>query len=210
MEQVVYEGARMPPQGKVSFEEFLEWLDEDTHAEWVDGEVVLKMPVSVIHQKESSFLYQILSNWVSYHQLGETYHPPLQVKFTLPSGKQVSREPDIIVILSDNPGRFTEQYFEGAPDVVVEILSPSTRSIDRFTKFEEYEAAGVQEYWLIDPDRQYAEFFQRDEAGLYRVAFSGSEGVYRSRVLEGLWLEVRWLWERPPVWEVMKQWGLVE
>ncbi len=74
--------------------------------------------------------------------------------------------------------------------------------------FEEYEAAGVPEYWLVDPDRQYAEFFQLDETGVYRVAFSGSEGVYHSRVLAGLWLEVRWLWERPSVWEVLKQWGL--
>jgi len=47
----------------------------------------------------------------------------------------------------------------------------------------ENRSAGVPEYWLIDPDRRCAEFFQRDEAELYRVAFSGSEGVYRSRVL---------------------------
>ncbi|MEN3001927.1 MAG: Uma2 family endonuclease [Armatimonadota bacterium] len=209
MEQVVYEGARRPPQGKVSFEEFLDWLDEDTHAEWVDGEVIPKMPVSVKHQRESSFLYQILSSWLNYHRLGETHHPPLLVKFTLPNGKSVAREPDIVVILNTNPGIFTEQYFEGAPDLIVEILSPSNRNIDRLTKYEEYEAIGVPEYWLIDPDRQYAEFFQLDETGAYRVAFSGSEGVYRSRVLEGLWLELRWLWERPPVWDVLKQWGLV-
>jgi hypothetical protein len=56
---------------------------------------------------------------------------------------------------------------------------------DRPVKYEEYETAGVPEYWLIDPDRRYAEFFQRDEAGLYRTAFSGSEGVYHCRVLEG-------------------------
>ncbi|MCS7065097.1 MAG: Uma2 family endonuclease, partial [Fimbriimonadales bacterium] len=138
MEQVVYEGARRPPQGRVSFEEFLEWLDEDTHAEWVDGEVIPKMPVSVKHQKESSFLYQILSSWLNYHRLGETHHPPLLVKFTLPNGKSVAREPDIVVILNTNPGVFTEQYFEGAPDLIVEILSPSNRNIDRLTKYEEY------------------------------------------------------------------------
>ncbi|MFN7019571.1 MAG: Uma2 family endonuclease [Fimbriimonadales bacterium] len=209
MEQVVYEGARMPPQGKVSFEEFLEWLDEDTHAEWVDGEVILKTPVSVLHQDINSYLHALVSLWVAYHFQGSTYHPPLQVKFTLPSGKQVSREPDLVVILPGNSGQFQQHYFEGAPDLIVEILSPSNRNIDRLTKFEEYEAAGMPEYWLIDPDRQYAEFFQLDETGVYRVAFSGSEGVYRSRVLAGLWLEVRWLWERPPVWDVLRQWGLV-
>lgn len=208
MEQVIYEGARTPPQGKISFEAFLEWLDEDTHAEWVDGEVILKMPVSVRHQDANTFLYFLISAWVGYHMQGKVYHPPLLVKFTLPDGKQAAREPDIVVILNDNPGTFTEQYFEGAPDLVVEITSPSSRTTDRLTKFGEYEAAGVREYWVIDPDRQYAEFFQRDEAGMYRTVFSGTEGIYRSRVLEGLWLEVRWLWETPPAWEVLRQWGL--
>lgn len=209
MEQAIYAETRTPPQDRVSFEEFLEWLDEDTHAEWVDGEVILKMPVSVEHQKVNSFLYQIISAWMNYHQLGETYHPPLLVRFTLPDGKRVAREPDIVVILNSNPGAFTEQYFEGVPDLIVEVVSPGRRNVDRLTKFEEYESAGVPEYWVIDPERRYAEFFQLDESGAYRIALSGSEGVYRSRVLEGFWLEVRWLWERPPVWDVLKQLGIV-
>ena len=130
------------------------------------------------------------------------------MKLPLPDNREVAREPDIVVILNGNTGRFAEQYFEGAPDLVVEIASPASRHTDRFVKYEEYETVGVPEYWLIDPDRQYAEFFQRDAAGLYRVAFSGAEGVYRSRVLEGFWLEVEWLWTRPPLWEVLKRLGL--
>lgn len=90
----------------------------------------------------------------------------------------------------------------------MEIASPASRHTDRTVKYEEYETAGVPEYWLVDPDRQYAEFYQRDDAGLYRVAFSGSEGVYRSRVLEGFWLQVEWLWTRPPLREVLTRLGL--
>lgn len=208
MEQATYESIRTAPRGKLAFEEFLEWLTEDTHAEWVNGEVVPKMPVSVLHQRESNFLYQILSAWITYHQLGEVYHPPLLVRFTLPDGTPIAREPDLVVILNTNPGTFHEQYFEGAPDLIVEVISPSTRALDRHTKFVEYEAAGVREYWLIDPEREYAEFFQLDDAKAYRVAYAGSEGIYRCRVLEGLWLEVQWLWTRPSVWEVIQQWGL--
>ena len=130
------------------------------------------------------------------------------MKLPLPDNREVAREPDIVVILNGNLGRFAEQYFDGAPDLIVEITSPASRHTDRTVKYEEYETAGVPEYWLIDPDRQYAEFFQRDEAGLYRVAFSGSEGVYRSRVLEGFWLQVEWLWTRPPLWETLKTLGL--
>jgi Uma2 family endonuclease len=207
MEQVTYAETHAEPKETLSFEEFLQRYD-DTHAEWVNGEAIPKMPVSVIHQKLSGFLYTLLSVWAEYHQIGEVYHPPLLVKLPLPEGKEVAREPDIVVILHTNPGRFAEQYFEGAPDVIVEIVSPASRQTDRHVKFEEYETAGVPEYWVIDPDRRYAEFFQRDEAGLYRMAFSGSEGVYRSRVLEGFWLEVGWLWQRPPLWEVLKQMAL--
>ena len=86
------------------------------------------------------------------------------------------------------------------PPLLVKLPLPDTR--------EEYETAGVPEYWLVDPDRQYAEFYQRDEAGLYRVAFGGSEGVYRSRVLEGFWLQAEWLWTRPPLREVLTRLGL--
>ncbi len=169
MKQTIYAETRTPPQGKVSFEEFLEWLDEDTHAEWVDGEVILKMPVSVEHRDVNNYLHFLISAWVARAQRGKAYQPPLLVKFTPPDGKRVAREPDIVVILNSNPGAFTEQYFEGVPDLIVEVVSPRRRNVDRLTKFEEYESAGVPEYWVIDPERQYAEFFQLDESGAYRT-----------------------------------------
>jgi Uma2 family endonuclease len=208
MEQVAYAEAHAAPKEPLPFEAFLQQYD-DAHAEWVNGEVIAKVPVSVVHQRSSRFLYTLINAWVDYHQLGEVHHPPLLVKLPLPDNREVAREPDIVVILNGNLGRFAEQYFDGAPDLIVEITSPASRHIDRTVKYEEYETAGAPEYWLIDPDRQYAEFYQRDEAGLYRVAFSGSEGVYRSRVLEGFWLQVEWLWTRPPLREVLKQLGVV-
>ncbi len=207
MKSVADANAHAQARETLTFEAFLQRYD-DAHAEWVDGEVLPKVPVSVVHQRSSRFLYALINAWVEYHQLGEVHHPPLLVKLPLPDNREVAREPDIVVILNSNTGRFAEQYFDGAPDLIVEITSPASRHTDRIVKYEEYETAGVPEYWLIDPDRQYAEFFQRDAAGLYRVAFSGSEGVYRSRVLEGFWLQVEWLWTRPPLWETLKRLGL--
>lgn len=207
MKPVAYAGAHAALKEPLSFEAFLQQYD-DTHAEWVNGEAIPKTPASVEHQRTSGFLLGLLVNWLAYHNLGEVYHPPLLVKLPLPDNREVAREPDIVVILNGNPGRFAEQYFDGAPDLIVEIVSPASRHTDRFVKYEEYETAGVPEYWLVDPDRQYAEFYQRDEAGLYRVAFSGSERVYRSRVLEGFWLQVEWLWTRPPLREVLTRLGL--
>jgi Uma2 family endonuclease len=164
MEQATYVEARAEPKEPLTFEAFLQQYD-DTHAEWVNGEAIPKMPVSVKHQDTSMFLLSLLINWLAYHNLGKVYHPPLLVKLPLPEGKEVAREPDIVVILNTNPGRFAEQYFDGAPDLIVEIVSPASRQTDRHVKYAEYEAAGVSEYWVLDPDRGYAEFFQRDEGG---------------------------------------------
>ena len=205
MEPVADAGAHAALKEPLSLEAFLQQYD-DTHAEWVNGEAIPKTPASVEHQRTSGFLLGLLVNWLAYHNLGKVYHPLLLVKLSLPDNREVAREPDIVVILNGNPGRFAEQYFDGAPDLIVEIVSPASRH--RFVKYEEYETAGAPECWLVDPDRQYAEFFQRDEAGLYRLAFGDSEGVYRSRVLEGFWLQVEWLWMRPPLREVLTRLGL--
>jgi Uma2 family endonuclease len=196
------------PEGEMTFEEFLAWGDEDTHAEWVKGKVIPKMPASVKHQESNSFLHLLIGSWVQFHQVGKVFHPPLLVRLTLPNGDTVAREPDLVVLLNAHLDRLREQYVEGAPDLIVEIVSPSYRATDRGEKFYEYEAAGVPEYWMIDPDRQYAEFVQLDEQGVYGVVLSGSKGVYRSKVLDGFWLQVEWLWQQPSVWEVFKAWAL--
>lgn len=208
MEPAIYTPSKPVPTEPVSFEQFLEWLDEDTHAEWVEGRVILKMPVSVKHLESSSILHAMLHAWIDYHQLGKVYTAPLQVKLTLPDGSQRSREPDLVVVLHDRLAQLTEQYFDGAPNLIVEILSPSTRAVDRGEKFVEYEAAGVSEYWVIDPEREYAEFWQLDATSVYRAAFAGSAGVYRSREVAGLWLQVEWLWSQPSLLEVLQAWGL--
>jgi hypothetical protein len=59
--------------------------------------------------------------------MGRVYHPPLQVRLMLPDGGQVSREPDIVVVLNDRLPQLTKQYFDGAPNIIVEIVSPSRR-----------------------------------------------------------------------------------
>lgn len=205
----VIQPVKSVPEGEISFEEFLAWGDEDTHAEWVKGKVILKMPASVQHQESNSFVHLLVGTWVRFHQVGKVFHPPLLVRLTMPNGEQLAREPDLIVVLNEHLDRLQEQYLDGAPDLIVEIVSPKYRATDRGEKFYEYEAAGVPEYWIVDPERQHAEFAQLDEHGVYQVVFSGSKGVYRSKVLNGFWLQVEWLWQQPPIQEVFKAWGLI-
>ena len=121
------------------------------------------------------------------------------------------REPDILFIAREHLDRMRNSYLDGPADLVVEIISPDSRARDRGEKFYEYEQGGVREYWLLDPLRRQAEFYQRGPDGIFRLVPGGEDGTYRSAVLEGLWLKVEWLWQEPlpPLMSVLREWRLV-
>jgi Uma2 family endonuclease len=184
---------RVPqPPSRMTYEEFLDWADEDTLAEWVDGEVVMYSPASRRHQSIADFLTGVMRAFVEQRDLGVVLSAPFQMKL------ERGREPDLLFVAREHLDRLQETYLDGPADLVVEIVSPGPDSVerDRGKKFYEYEQGGVPEYWLIDPQAHRAEFY-RLERGVYRMAFSGEEGVYRSGVLPGFWLRVEWLWQEP-------------
>lgn len=189
---------------RITFEQFLERCDEDTFVEWVDGEMVQMSPVGLQHQQVAGFLLEVIRLYVRTKGLGVVLHDPFQMR--LPRS---SRAPDVLFVSNENLSRLTEHYLEGAADLVVEVISPESRVRDRGEKFYEYESAGVQEYWLVDPERRQVEFYQLDERGVYRTVLPDAEGVYRSKVLEGFWLQVEWLWERPAPLLLLQTWGLL-
>jgi len=121
------------------------------------------------------------------------------------------REPDLLFVSRGHCDRLTQQYLEGPADLVVEIISPDSRGRDRGDKFYEYEEGGVQEYWILDPERRQAEFYQLGGDGVYQLVRPDDEGDYRSRVLPGLWLKSEWLWPdtRPDLFDVFKAWALI-
>lgn len=177
------------PLQKMTYEEFLAWADEDTLAEWVDGEVVMYTPASKRHQDIGGFLYEVLRAYARPRRLGEVVQAPFQMKL------EHGREPDLLFVAQEHLERLKETYLDGPADLVVEIISPESLERDRGAKFAEYEAGGVAEYWLLDPLRRWAEFYQLGEEGRYEIAFIGREGVYHSETLPGFWLRVEWLWQ---------------
>lgn len=187
--------ARLPasaPSGYVTYEAFLDWGDEDTLAEWVDGTIEMTSPASLRHQHMARFVQTMLATFVEVHALGAIIAPPFQMK--LPRS---GREPDAIYVAQAHLDRLRPTYLDGPADLVVEIVSPESVKRDHETKFGEYEQAGIPEYWLLDPETEQAQFYQRDGAGRYRHSAPAPDGVYRSRVLPGFWLRTSWLWQQP-------------
>ena len=179
----------------ISYEDFLNLEGDNQHIEWVDGEVIQMPPVSNDHQSASLFLLTLIElEYVDIKELGVIRYEPFQMK----TGPNLpGRSPDVMFIARRNLGRLKRAHVEGPADVVVEVISPGSRVIDRGDKHHEYERGGVREYWLIDPQRKQAEFYLLGRDRIYQAA-DLADGIFRSSVLKGFWIKTSWLWQDPP------------
>jgi Uma2 family endonuclease len=183
-----------PAKLRMSLQEFLEWADEDVWAEWEDGEVIFLSPASYRHQSISRFLTMLIGSFLEERDMGEVLTAPFSM--WLPVSKRV-REPDILVVLKENLDRIKKNFLDGPADLVIEIVSEDSVLRDRGTKFAEYELDGVKEYWLIDPDKERADFFVLGEDRRFERKLPDRRGFYHSAVLKGFRLNVNWLWQSP-------------
>ena len=185
-----------PRRVPMRYEDYLALTDQTQIVEWVDGEGIFYMPPKYDHQNIVSFLDSILRFFVQQFDLGVMIPSPFEVKLW-PDGP--SREPDLLFVSRQNINRLEVDKVIGAPDLVIEVISPSSASEDRVHKFKEYELAGVQEYWIIDPRprQQQGDFYRLNEAGRYESVSLGETGRFHSTVIPGFWLDVDWLWEEP-------------
>jgi Uma2 family endonuclease len=183
-----------PPPAPVSWEAFLAWADEDTHAEWVAGEIIEMPPVVDDHQFILGFIYRLLMEVVEAGQPGRVYLAPFKMRLR---SRATGREPDLIFLSAEHVDRASQTYLDGPADMVLEVVSPESVERDYRTKRDEYEAAGIPEYWIVDPMRREAHFYQLGDDGRYRLGVVGEDGIYTSREVAGFRLRVSWLWQRP-------------
>jgi len=203
-------GALRESPGRMTADEFYDWLDEDTRAEWVDGEVTVFMPTSNRHYQLIKFLVIVIQAWIDARDLGELWDESFLMRLFIPDRRE--RVPDLMFVAREHLDRVKPTYLDGPADLVVEIVSPDSVGRDRGDKFVEYERAGIPEYWLIDPDREQAELYELDPSGRYRLALGGRSGIYRSAALQGFPLDLNWLWQQPPpkALPIVRQLGLLD
>lgn len=185
-------GQRVP----MSYEEFLEVADEDVHAEWVDGEVIIFMPTSDRHQDLQLWLARVIAFFVDLFALGVVRTAPLEMR-ARPDGP--AREPDILFVAREHRGRLGARRLVGPADLIVELISPESVRRDRIEKLHEYAAAGVPEYWLVDsrPSAAPPQFYRLTPVGEYELIDPDTVGRIHSTVLPGFWLDPAWLARDP-------------
>ena len=183
---------RPVPGVRMSESEYLKWaFTPEFKSEWVDGEVILMAPVSDVHSDVNLWLVALVRLFIEEHDLGEIRSD----MFVRLANQRRLRVPDLLFIAKEHKGRLHRTYVDGAPDLVIEIISPDSQSRDRREKFQEYERAGAREYWILDPLSSTFEAYRLDGKKFRRI--SEQAGIVRSSVLRNLWLKPEWFWRKP-------------
>ncbi len=181
------------PAEKVSytFADYLTW-DEDEHIELIDGEAVMMAPPSTKHQVISGEIFRQLANFLEGKKC-LAIPAPFAVRLfegnkDVPENVRTVVEPDISVICDRS--KLDGHGCKGAPDMVIEILSPSNLRHDRLVKLNLYQQAGVREYWIVSPEAQTVEVFLLKDGWLVPHGFYEKDGIAKVNVLEGCFIEL--------------------
>ena len=153
------------PRVKLTYDDFVLFPDDGKRHELIDGEHYVTPSPNIRHQQLLGRLHLLIGGWLQTNPIGEMFLSPLDVVF---SDVDVV-EPDLLFISSHRAADIiTPKHVRGAPDLVVEIGSPSTRKRDETIKRRLYERAGVAEYWVVDPDLDVVRVYRRTDAGFGR------------------------------------------
>ncbi len=163
-------------------------------AEFEDGEVIMHSAASTRHQHVVRFLSFLLTGYVTTHRLGTVLTGPAVVRLR----PGLDYEPDLFFVPTAHLHRFSEQYYAGAPALVVEVVSAGTRHHDLQTKAANYHTHRVKEYWAIDPEKRVLIRHERGPRAAAAYCFTRhTKGRVASTAISGFWLEASWLWQEP-------------
>ena len=168
-------------------------LPEGTLAQLIDGDIIVSPVPNVKHQLVIGRLSRLLANFVDDRNLGVVFGSPLDVRLA----EQRVFQPDIVFVAHERLAILGEQEVEGAPDLVVEVLSPSTGTYDLTKKRSAYEEAGVREYWIVDPDGESVEVLVLEEGTYQSSARVQDGGPVASRLLTGFEVDAAALFAPP-------------
>lgn len=166
----------LPNQNKQYTIDYIYSLPDAERAELIDGQIYNMAPPNRRHQEISVELLTSINNYIkSKDGLCKPYIAPFAVFLNADDKTYV--EPDLCVICS--PDKLTDRGCVGAPDWIIEIVSPGSRRMDYSIKLFKYRSAGVREYWIVDPDKNriLTWNFESEDTGDYTFADSVKAGI---------------------------------
>lgn len=181
-----------PAQGEWTYADYLRLPDDGWRYEIIEGELHMHPAPRPKHQEAVSNLLRIIGTFVQTHLpekgLGKVYTAPIDVILSGEIATPV--QPDLLFIAADRLEIVQEENIVGAPDWVIEVLSPSNWLTDRRVKFDAYARAGVREYWIVDVDSRTIEAFVLQGQRYVQVGKFGSGERVAATVLEGFEIAV--------------------
>ncbi|OHE61028.1 MAG: restriction endonuclease [Thermodesulfovibrio sp. RBG_19FT_COMBO_42_12] len=158
-------------------------LPEGAPYQLIEGELIMTPAPSPYHQIISANLFKAISKIVDEKEIGLVIYSPIDVYL----GEKNAFQPDIVFIKKERFEILKEDGIYGAPDLIIEILSPTTAYYDIKKKFKVYERHGVKEYWIVDPDMRCIEVFLLNNQNEFSIGLKACEkGIVKSTILEGL------------------------
>ncbi len=170
---------------KLTYEDYAKTPDDERY-ELLDGELVFMPSPKEIHQMLLGRLFVALYTWAAERPLGRVYVAPFDVVLSDTNTLQ----PDILFISSERSQIITEANVQGAPDLAIEIISPSDPNRDRVRKREIYERHGVGEYWLVDSDASNVTVLSLRDGSYLTVGIYGEGDTLTSPTLRGFTLDL--------------------
>jgi Uma2 family endonuclease len=165
---------------------FYDEINEDTNAEFINGQVIMQSPATYNHVTAVKLLSKLLDTYVERHGLG--YVGTEKMLIALPRNDY---EPDVCFFGRAKTAQFQPRQLKfPAPDFIAEVLSPTTEKLDRGIKFEDYAANGVGEYWLVNPTLGQVEQFALRDGRFVATGIFG-DGEIKSHVVQGFAIPLR-------------------
>lgn len=169
------------PKKVYTYQDYLELPDDGNRYEIIEGELIMSPAPYTIHQEVSLNIVVELANFIRKKKIGKIYYAPTDIILSDINIVQ----PDILFISKENLQIITEKNIKGVPDLIIEIISPSTGYHDLRGKKDIYEKFGVKEYWLVDPQKRWVELYLNIEQKFELQKRLKEKGILKSLVLKG-------------------------
>lgn len=174
-----------PQRVRYTYEDYAKTPD-DVRYQLIDGELILSPSPTFYHQRISAVLFVELRLWAESNGAGEVVSAPMDVYFT----ETDLAQPDILFISEERMHIVEDRYVRGAPDLVIEILSPSTSGLDLGAKMGLYALHGVPHYWIADPDTRTTRTLRLEAGDYAEVAIFTENDVLTSDTFPGLRIDL--------------------